>query len=77
MDGLPLQFKNKFSKRKLVYRFDEEVAEKPRDYSQDVFIQVFSANLCENCTVNVPIFALLAEKTGIKVRVLEISRQIH
>ncbi len=32
-------------------------------------IVVFSAEWCKDCAANVPVLALLAEKTGVKVRV--------
>lgn len=62
-------FKEKFSRRKLTYQLSEEVVKKLRSYAKDVVIVVFSADWCKDCAANVPVLALLAERTGVKVRI--------
>ena len=62
-------FKEKFSERTKTYKLNEEAVEKLRSYAKDVVIMVFSAEWCKDCAANVPVLALLAEKTGVKVRV--------
>ena len=62
-------FKEKFLQRRQTYHLNEETIQKLRNYAKDVIIVVFSAELCKDCTSNVPVLALIAEITGIKVRV--------
>ncbi len=62
-------FKEKFSERKLTYQLNEEAVQELGSYAKDVVIVVFSAEWCKDCAANVPVLALLAEKTGVKVRV--------
>lgn len=62
-------FKDKFLERKQNYRLNEEAVSKLKEYSRSLMIVVFSAEWCKDCAANVPILALIAEKTGIKVRV--------
>ncbi len=62
-------FKKKFSERKLAYQLNEEAVQELGSYAKDVVIVVFSAEWCKDCAPNVPVLALLAEKTGVKVRV--------
>lgn len=69
INTLPQPFKKKFSERKLTYQLNEEAVQKLKNYAKDVLIVDFSAEWCEECVVNVSVLALLAEKTGMKVRV--------
>lgn len=69
LNGLTAPFQNKFSERKRTYKLDEEAVHKLRSYAKDVVIVVFSAEWCKDCAANVPVLALLAEKTGMTVRV--------
>ncbi len=66
---VPSPFNKKFSERKQSYQLDEEVVQKLKSYTRDVVIVVFSAQWCKDCAANVPILALIAERTNIKVRV--------
>ena len=69
VDGLPHPFKEKFLERKQAYRLNEEVIRKLKAHAKDKTIVVFSAEWCKDCTANVPVLALLSQKTRIKVRV--------
>ena len=40
-----------------------------KNYAKDILIVVFSAEWCKDCAANVPVLALIAEKTGVNVRV--------
>lgn len=62
-------FRKKFLTRKQTYQLSEEAVQKLKSYAKDVVILVFSAEWCKDCTANVPVLALLAEKTGMNVRV--------
>jgi len=69
INEMPQPFKEKFSERKKTYQLNEETVQKLRSYAKDVVIVVFSAEWCKDCAANVPVLALLAEKTGVNVRV--------
>jgi thiol-disulfide isomerase/thioredoxin len=62
-------YKEKFLKRKQTYLMNEEAAQKLKSHAKDLVIVVFSAEWCKDCAANVPVLALLAEKTSMKVRV--------
>jgi len=62
-------FKEKFLQRRQTYHLNEETIQKLRNCAKDVIIVVFSAEWCKDCASNVPVLALIAEKTGIKIRV--------
>lgn len=69
INDLASPFKKKFLERKLTYQPNEEAVQKLRSYAKDAVIVVFSAEWCKDSIANVPVLALLAEKTGIRVRV--------
>ncbi|MFB0514693.1 MAG: TlpA family protein disulfide reductase [Candidatus Bathyarchaeia archaeon] len=69
INKLAQPFKEKFSERKQTYQLNEEAVRKLKNYAKDVVIVVFSAEWCKECAASVPVLALLAEKTGVKVRV--------
>ena len=69
INKLTQPFKEKFSERKQTYQLNEEAVQKLRSYAKDVVIVVFSAEWCKDCAANVPVLALFAEKTGVKIRV--------
>jgi thiol-disulfide isomerase/thioredoxin len=69
MDSLPQRFKSKFLERKMTYQLNKQVVRELRKCGKNMFIVVFSAEWCKDCAVNVPVLALLAERTEIKVRV--------
>jgi len=69
INNLAYPFKEKFSKRKLTYQLNKKAVQKLRSYAKDVVIVVFSAEWCKDCAANVPVLALIAEKTGMEVRV--------
>ena len=62
-------FKARFLKRMKTYVLKEEVVEKLKAHADRIFVLVFSAKWCPDCSNNVPILALLSEKVGLKVRV--------
>jgi thiol:disulfide interchange protein len=62
-------FKEKFSERRQTYQLNNEAVQRLKSYAKDLVIVIFSAEWCKDCAANVPVLALLAEKTGMKVRV--------
>ena len=69
LDTLQQPYKAKFLERKHSYRLADELMSTLKEYAQDVVIIVFSADWCKDCAANVPVLALLSEKTGIPVTV--------
>jgi len=69
INTLAQSFKERFSERKQTYQLNEETVQKLKSYAKDTVIVVFSAEWCKDCAANVPVLALLAEKTGMRVRV--------
>jgi len=63
-------FRERADERLRTYRLKEEVAGELKRYKNKVFVVVFSAEWClKDCAPNVPVLPLLADKTGIAVRV--------
>lgn len=62
-------FRGRFLERMETYSLNEENVEELTKYVDGVFVVVFSAEWRQDCTANVPVIALLANKTGVKVRV--------
>lgn len=63
-------FRGRFLERMETYSLNEENVEELTKYVDGVFVVVFSAEWRKDCTANVPVIALLADKTGVKVKVL-------
>jgi len=51
------------------YDLDGEIIEELKEYVDEVVVILFSAEWCPDCFRNVPILGLVAESTGIEVRV--------
>ena len=62
-------FRGRFLERMKAYSLNEEIVEEFKKYVDKTFLVVFSAEWCKDCAANVPVLALLADKTGVKVRV--------
>lgn len=58
-----------FIKRKADYKLDEPASEKLKKRTEDVVLFVFSAEWCPDCHRNVPVLGLIAESTGMEIRV--------
>ncbi len=58
-----------FTERRAEYRLDEETTKKLREHAEDAVVIVFSAEWCKDCRRNVPVLGLIAEETGMEVRV--------
>jgi hypothetical protein len=63
-------FRDKANERMKTYKIDASVIEELKKYVNKLFVIVFSAEWClKDCAPNVPVLALLANKTGLNVRV--------
>ena len=62
-------FRRRFLERMKAYSLKKDVVEELTKYVDKIFLVVFSAEWCKDCAANVPVLALLADKTGLNVRV--------
>ncbi len=58
-----------FAERRAEYRLDEQTATELGKRADDAVVIVFSAEWCKDCRRNVPVLGLIAEETGMEVRV--------
>lgn len=58
-----------FTKRLKEYKINEEILEKLKKYAMKFVLVVFSGEWCAHCARNVPVLGLVAEATGLEVRV--------
>jgi thiol-disulfide isomerase/thioredoxin len=65
----PSKAKEAFDKRRVEYKLDAAVVKELKKKAKDYTIIVFSAEWCPDCVRNVPVLDLIAEATGIEVRV--------
>jgi len=62
-------FRDRFMARMKDYSLKGDIVEELKKRVDEIFVVVFSAEWCKDCAANVPVLALLADKTGLKVRV--------
>ncbi len=62
-------FKDKFLVKKHVYELQHDAVEELRKAADCFLVIVFSAGWCKDCAEQIPVLALLAEATGLEVRV--------
>lgn len=62
-------FAEKFKERKKSYTLKREVIDELKKFARDHLLVVFSAEWCKDCAANIPVLALISEKTGLEVRV--------
>jgi thiol-disulfide isomerase/thioredoxin len=65
----PSKAKDAFDKRRVEYKLDAAVVKELKKKAKDYTIVAFSAEWCPDCMRNVPVLNLLAEATGLEVRV--------
>jgi thiol-disulfide isomerase/thioredoxin len=73
----PSKAKDAFDKRRAEYKLDTAVVMELKKRVQTYTIVAFSAEWCPDCVRNIPVLDLLAEETGMEVRVfghLRLSR---
>jgi thiol-disulfide isomerase/thioredoxin len=69
IDSLKHPFKEKFLARKHAYKLNQEVTTRIKEFADKYFIVAFSAEWCKDCAANIPVLALISERTGLEVRV--------
>lgn len=69
INGLNDPFRSSFVENMRTYSLKESVIEELKSYADQVFVVVFTAEWCNNCTANVPVLVLLANESGLRVRV--------
>jgi len=69
IEEMAYPFKEKFLEREQTYQLNEKTILELKKNAKNLMLVVFSAEWCKDCAANIPVLALIAEKTGIKVRV--------
>jgi thiol-disulfide isomerase/thioredoxin len=65
----PSKAKDAFDKRRAEYKLDAAVVKELKKKAKDYTVVAFSAEWCPDCMRNVPVLDMLAEATGLSVRV--------
>ena len=65
----PSKAKDVFEKKQVEYKLDAAVTKELKKRTKNYMIIVFSAEWCPDCIRNVPVLDLIAEATGMEVRV--------
>ncbi len=69
IDGLEEPFKEGFVARKQTYQLHKEAVDQLKQFAHSCVVVAFSASWCKDCAQNIPVLALIAETTGLQVRV--------
>jgi len=69
IDGLDEPFKEKYLWQKQTYQLQTDAIDELKRHARNYFIVAFSASWCKDCAQQIPVFALIAENTGLEVRV--------
>ena len=69
IDGLDEPFKEKHLARKQTYQLQTDMIDELKKHAGNYIIVIFSASWCKDCSQYVPVLALIAESTGLEVRV--------
>lgn len=69
IDGSDEPFKEKYLWQKQTYRLQTDAIDELKRHARNYFIVAFSASWCKDCAQQIPVFALIAENTGLEVRV--------
>jgi thiol-disulfide isomerase/thioredoxin len=65
----PSKAKEAFDKRRAEYKLDTAVIKELKKKAKDYTVVAFSAEWCPDCMRNVPVLNLIAEASGLEVRV--------
>lgn len=65
----PSKAKEAFDKRRTEYKLDTAAVKELKKKTKDYFVVAFSAEWCPDCMKNIPVLEILAEATGLEVRV--------
>ena len=69
LDHMEQPCKQTFLTRKQTYQLNTDAVNQLRQFAHDYVVIAFSASWCKDCSQSIPVLALLAEATGIEVRV--------
>jgi thiol-disulfide isomerase/thioredoxin len=69
IDGLEEPFKEKVLARKQAYHMHIEAIDQLKELAHNYAVVVFSASWCKDCAENILVLALIAENTGLEIRV--------
>ncbi|MGQ9743465.1 MAG: TlpA family protein disulfide reductase [Candidatus Bathycorpusculaceae bacterium] len=69
LDNVKQPFREKFSTRKQTYKMKQEAVNQLKRFAEKYLIVAFSAEWCKDCAANIPVLALISEKTGLEVRI--------
>jgi len=68
LNDIKQPFHEKFFTRKQTYQLKLEAINQLKS-AKDYLVIAFSAEWCKDCTVNIPVLALISEITGLEVRI--------
>jgi hypothetical protein len=69
IDGLEEPFKESFVARKQTYQLHKEAVDQLKQFAHSYMVVAFSGSWCKDCAQNISVLALIAETTGLQVRV--------
>jgi thiol-disulfide isomerase/thioredoxin len=69
INGLDEPIKQKYLARKQKYQIQPGVLDELKERAHKYFVIAFSASWCKDCAQHIPVLDLIAEKTGLEVRV--------
>ncbi len=69
INNLKQPFKEKFLIRKQMYQLKKEATHRLRKFASRYMIVAFSAEWCKDCTINIPVLALISETTDLETRI--------
>jgi thiol:disulfide interchange protein len=69
IEDLEQPFKEKFLTREQTYQLKQEAIDQLKKVADRYLIVAFSAEWCKDCSVNVPVLALISEATRLEVRI--------
>lgn len=62
-------FQDMYLARKLTYQLQQEAVNQLKRFAREYAIIAFSAGWCKDCAANISVLALIAEATGLEVRI--------
>ena len=69
LDSLEEPFHERFLTKKQTYKLSQEAVNQLKKIADKYVIVAFSAEWCKDCTVNIPVLALISEATELEVRI--------
>lgn len=69
INNISQPFREKFLEQEKAYSLDPSFLAELKKFAKNYVVVAFSAEWCKDCAANIPVLALLSEKTGLEVRV--------